>query len=705
MTILLPALAALNGSSALAASDGGVDDTFTTRPGQWVSMDVLANDDAPPASSSPWGAVTDYPESGDLSTFNDIFNNGEFDGDFGTGKDSPVYSPDDGFSGVDTFAYEATDANGVQYTANVTIHVRYPFAPACTDPAVYTSTTGGETAPVTYLNADGTASTVVQADTATATIPIGVRQVTLDVCGAQGDGSAGNGGPGGRTHAVIANDENAARNLFVEAGTQDGRVGHGGAAGPNGYSGGGYSAVFDVANENAPVAVAGGGGGDTQEDCLLLAAVVPPGAGGGETGEDGAGICAATGGGGGTQTAGGAGGTPDGQAGSAFQGGAGGVPDGGDGGSGGGGGFFGGGGGGSGGGGGGGGSGYVNPSYDPTGTTTSGVNSLQGFVVVTYARPAAPVFVTDPSLVAEVAHPYSSNVVVTASPPAVLTFTGSLPPGLSFNAPNGTNAATISGTPTSAGTFPITVTATNAVGSASRDYSIVVASNPGGGTTIVFVPVSASPASSSTASPTPTGTRLQALVLSTSTPDITPGQQGKLHVIGQPGQDVQLFCYSRPSSTYVQARPAEIGQGVAITNSGALDFVILPRTNTRCVAQYLNDATSRSNSVVTNVHTTLSLSAFRDGVRAYHFQGSNLPRSSGQLVTLYRYATARNGLCTPGSAGCTALRSGVAVTDADGVWRIDRTFRASGQWVFVARTSETLNNAAGQSNFRQTIVH
>jgi hypothetical protein len=157
---------------------------------------------------------------------------------------------------------------------------------------------------------------------------------------------------------------------------------------------------------------------------------------------------------------------------------------------------------------------------------------------------------------------------------------------------------------------------------------------------------------------------------------------------------VQLFCYSRPSTQYRQVRPSTLGQALTVGSAGSLDFTVLPGTNTRCKAQYKNDTASGSNSVVINVHTSLSLSAYRDGVRRYHFQGRNLPRLAGQLITLYRLD--RSG---------REIAAASTRTNTSGIWRIDRRFTGSGAFRFVARTSRTLTNAAGKSNIRLTIIH
>jgi hypothetical protein len=178
------------------------------------------------------------------------------------------------------------------------------------------------------------------------------------------------------------------------------------------------------------------------------------------------------------------------------------------------------------------------------------------------------------------------------------------------------------------------------------------------------------------------------------TPDIQPGQAARLRLSAPPSSSVQLFCYSRPGTTYRQVRPSTLGQGITVGSTGSVDFAVFPGTNTRCMGRYANDANSGSNSVVINVHTTLSLSAYRDGIRRYHFQGRNLPRIAGQLITLYRLDhTGRE------------IRTASTKTNTSGIWRIDRQFTGSGAFRFVARTSRTLNNAAGKSNVRLTIIH
>ncbi|GAC1441669.1 MAG: hypothetical protein NVSMB55_10060 [Mycobacteriales bacterium] len=190
-------------------------------------------------------------------------------------------------------------------------------------------------------------------------------------------------------------------------------------------------------------------------------------------------------------------------------------------------------------------------------------------------------------------------------------------------------------------------------------------------------PSAASPSGSPSPSASPSAAR-QSLSLSTSTPDIQPTQAGQLTANGQDGQPVELRCYSRPSSTYVTAR------GPVTLSGGSTRFTITPGTNTRCYVRYAGDDATASPSVVINVHTTLSLSAVRTAVRTYTFQGRNLPRRSGQLITLYRIDS--NG---------SEIRATNLTTDSSGIYRVSRRFTGSGTFQFVVRTSQTLTNAPG----------
>jgi hypothetical protein len=117
------------------------------------------------------------------------------------------------------------------------------------------------------------------------------------------------------------------------------------------------------------------------------------------------------------------------------------------------------------------------------------------------------------------------------------------------------------------------------------------------------------------------------------------------------------------------------------------------------------------HSIVQNVATALSLSAYRDGTRQYHFQGRILPTRAGQSVRLYRVATGAECTQRRTTSPCEVLvkTALTTITTVNGqqiaIWRIDRTFTGSGTFDFIARTAQTLTNVAGFSNTRPTVIH
>jgi hypothetical protein len=223
-------------------------------------------------------------------------------------------------------------------------------------------------------------------------------------------------------------------------------------------------------------------------------------------------------------------------------------------------------------------------------------------------------------------------------------------------------------------------------------------------------------------SPSPTGAPVPATLVLKSAPTITPGTASVMEGSGTPNADVELRCYSRTPQNSApgapQPPPFFTARQASLGSTGRATFTLLPGTNTRCFLKYAGVADTHDaqvHSIVQNVATGLSLSAYRDGVRQYHFQGTNLPRRAGQLITLYRYASGPNHdqYCVPSpesytgssNTSCVAIRTATALTNSSNVWRIDRTFTGSGQFYFVVRTSQTLTNAAGFSNQRLTVIH
>jgi hypothetical protein len=595
------------------------------------------------------------------------------------------------------------------------------------------------TAPAGYTAVDLQTPADPNAATATAhvAIPAGVGTVTFAVCGAQGGEPTGTGlaGLGGETVATVVIAGPTTFDVVVGGQGSDVDGSHafgGGGAGfgsgvGTGFGGGGGSYVFEAGTQT-PVVIAGGGGGVWSDiDCgggagggLVGGSAAPDGvtntipcfgddiqsAGGGtQTGFGRAGVSTLSGCSTALNACEGMPGLPlqGGDANALFTGGGGG----------GGGGLWGGGGGG--GFDGGGGSGFITAATSYAVSNSSMLTGVQlgdGAVRVLYITPLAftSAAIAD-SVVAGTAYSKTVTLAANSGAPVIAVSAGALPGGLAL-VDNHNGTATISGTPTTAGAFPFTLRGANTIASdVLQTGSIAVTAAPppppspspspvggttggtttggttggtAGGTTGAVQSSSPQPG---VILPTPSGTALpivrKVLTLSADVADIQPNQTGVLTATGLAGQAIQLRCYSRPSTSYVTSRNAVIdalGTPVA--------FLLKPGTNTRCFAQYvLNSVQDASDSVLVNVHTTLSLSAVRTGARTYVFQGRNLPRIAGQLITLYRVT----------SAG-TEIRTTNLTTDATGIYRVTRQFTGAGVYQFKVRTTQTLNNGPGTSN-------
>jgi hypothetical protein len=151
---------------------------------------------------------------------------------------------------------------------------------------------------------------------------------------------------------------------------------------------------------------------------------------------------------------------------------------------------------------------------------------------------------------------------------------------------------------------------------------------------------------------------------------------------GAPNAQYRLRCYTRPSTTYFTAR-----QGAFDAAGHPVTFTLALGRNTRCFLQYAANSTQgASASQVINVRTVLSISARRVGLRTFVFEGRNLPRLAGQLITLYRLDAAGN-----------EIRTSNLQTDSSGIYRVTRRFLSAGTFRFRVRTSQNLTNAAGAS--------
>jgi hypothetical protein len=127
------------------------------------------------------------------------------------------------------------------------------------------------------------------------------------------------------------------------------------------------------------------------------------------------------------------------------------------------------------------------PVTVPTGTTVNGstttLTSYGGEAsawfplgtnsTVTLSEAVAPTITSASSATSNVGAAFSFTVTTTGSPAPALTETGALPSGLTFK-DNGNGTATISGTPAAGtgGSYPITITATNATGTTTQAFTL-----------------------------------------------------------------------------------------------------------------------------------------------------------------------------------------------------------------------------------------
>jgi hypothetical protein len=150
---------------------------------------------------------------------------------------------------------------------------------------------------------------------------------------------------------------------------------------------------------------------------------------------------------------------------------------------------------------------------------------------------------------------------------------------------------------------------------------------------------------------------------------------------------VDLYAYSRPSTTFAIVRSATVGA------TGAITWSVSPLTNTRLYAQTRGGIATPQ--VVLGVAPALSLSAARTAARTYVFSGRGIPaRTGGLIISLYRITDTTHQVLT-------------AQTRADaktGNWSLTRVFSGTGPFTFVVRTGSDVQNIAGRSNERSVRI-
>jgi hypothetical protein len=272
-------------------------------------------------------------------------------------------------------------------------------------------------------------------------------------------------------------------------------------------------------------------------------------------------------------------------------------------------------------------------------------------------------------------------------------------PGTIQGGTAGTGAtSTLNATTDASGQATVTLTTTtgttpgtNTVTAAIRTPSGTLCGSSGGrcSDTSTVTVTSASPSPSSSPTPSPTGSpgcTTASTLLGTAL--ISAMETASVTVTATRGSTVDLFAYTRPSTTYTIVRTGVVG------NNGTISWDIRPPRNTRLFAQQRGCAPG--NQVVLGVRTTLSIAAVRNGTRNYTFSGDSLPaRPGGLIVTLYR-------VNADGSQVLTAQARASAIT---GEWSLTRQFLGTGTFGFVVRTGQDLQNAPGSSRVRPTMIY
>ena len=172
---------------------------------------------------------------------------------------------------------------------------------------------------------------------------------------------------------------------------------------------------------------------------------------------------------------------------------------------------------------------------------------------------------------------------------------------------------------------------------------------------------------------------------------ITANETAGVSVKAEPGSVVDLFAYTRPSTSYKLVRTGRV------SDAGVVQFGIRPGGNTRLYAQQRGcTAEPPRDSIVLSVRPALTLSWSRTGTRSYSFYGTSVPaRTEGLIINLYRIT----------ADGQEVHAAQTRASAEHGNWRINRTFSGSGRFGFVVRTSPDITNAAGRSNLQSVLIY
>lgn len=181
-------------------------------------------------------------------------------------------------------------------------------------------------------------------------------------------------------------------------------------------------------------------------------------------------------------------------------------------------------------------------------------------------------------------------------------------------------------------------------------------------------PGTVDPPASPLAAPTLTAPRL-----------IEAGAPATVAIAATPGSTVELWGYTRPSTTYRRLR-----HSIVVPASGVAFATVRPLTSTRLAARHPRGPAGGSAAVL--VSPRVSASARSLGARTYLLSGQVWPARAGVLV----------GVLARTPAG-REVAVAADTTDARGRWSVTRTFGSGRLTSLQARTRGDLVNAAGHS--------
>jgi Putative Ig domain len=210
-------------------------------------------------------------------------------------------------------------------------------------------------------------------------------------------------------------------------------------------------------------------------------------------------------------------------------------------------------------------------------TDADGLSAMKGFTITIDQQPA---ITSANSVTFTVNTPGSFAVTSTAFPTAALTETGALPVGVTF-VDNGNGTATLAGTATTSGSFPITINANNGVGTAAtQNFTLTVGQAPAitSGASTTFTVGSAGTFSvTTTGFPAPSLTETGALPSGVTFVD---NGNGTAKLSGTPAAatggtySITIKAHNGSGSDATQTFTLTVDQAPAITSANATSFSV-----------------------------------------------------------------------------------------------------------------------------------